>query len=70
VVFRLLLRFLSATFNLQVKVIGFCDLWLPLNLLKDGLPNVCDSWLSVFLLKDGLPNFCDCWLPVAAMVEP
>lgn len=49
---RLDLRFFAAILNRQVKVIGFCDFWLLLNLLMDDVPNFCDLWLSVRQLVD------------------
>jgi hypothetical protein len=39
----LVLRFLSATLNRQVKVTGFCDFRPPLNLESGDVPNFCDS---------------------------
>jgi hypothetical protein len=41
-----------ARLSRQVKVIGFGDLRLPPNLLKDGVPNFCDCWLPVPAMVD------------------
>jgi hypothetical protein len=52
-----------AMLNRQVKVIGFWDCRLPLNLLSDDIPTFWYSWLSVSLLPDDMPNFWESWVP-------
>jgi hypothetical protein len=49
---RLDLRFMFATLNRQVKVVGFYGFWLLRIILIDDVPNFCDSWLSVSVMLD------------------